>query len=164
MITDQADDKPVELPIAKAPPNQRSGRACKSLLAKTTLPDAGTDEQYQQPRDPRFDPRCNGSNDARHFVRNYAFLDEVKKKELDELNKALRKEKDPVKREKIKMTIGRCKNKMIDLKNKATKTKKCDKKAHLVEKYKELKQSGKLSKYLERKRKKLIKRDQKAFS
>jgi ribosomal RNA-processing protein 36 len=123
----------------------------------------------QQWRDPRFDPRCNGSNDPRHFYRNYAFLDEVRKRELDELQRALKKEKDPEKRDKIKMAITRYRNKMIDRQQKQkfnAKKKRGfkEKKVELIEKFKQLKESGKLTKYLERKRKKLLKRDQKLFS
>lgn len=151
MATMEDDDKPLELPIIT--------RTSKKSKRPTTIDDT-------RPRDPRFDPRCAGSNDPRHFIKNYSFLEDVRKKELDTLNKAVRKERDPTKKDQIKMTITRYKNKMIDIKNKAKPKAKgsCEKKTNLVEQYKELKQSGKLTKYLERKRKKLIKRDQKSFA
>ena len=147
---DHDDDRPLEVPFAKKPIRDKGG---KNYFHETNAP-----------RDPRFDPRCAGSSEARHFVRNYAFLDDVRQKEMAELEKALKREKDSRKRDKIKMALGRYRNKMIDLRNKAEpKRKRSDKKAHLVQQFKELKEAGKLSKYLERKRKKLIKRDQKAF-
>lgn len=142
-------------------------------------------------RDPRFDPRCSGSNDFRHFVRNYAFLDQVRQDELAQLERAFKKEKDPEKRNKIKETIRRLKNKLVENNNKSKKLelisqlkaeksdptptsskgrkrpkniKKSDiKKSLLVQKFKELKESGRLSKYLERKRKKLINQDKKSL-
>lgn len=99
-------------------------------------------------------------------MRNYAFLDEVRLKELNELQKALRKEKDPEKKQKINMTIARYRNKIIDREQKTQKKTRLNsnqKKEHLVAKFKDLKESGKLTKYLERKRKKLLKQDQKSF-
>lgn len=146
------DDRPIELPIVKG-----SRRRAK----------VGTDpRQDTGPRDPRFDPRCSGSDEVRHFVRNYSFLNEIKQRELDELQKALSREKDPEKKAKIKMTITRYRNKMIDWQQKQdfnSKKKRGSKakKEELLKKFKDLKESGKLTKYLERKRKKLLKRDQK---
>lgn len=158
----EVDDRPLELPISRH--RQRE-------------PTAGPNT----PRDPRFDPRCAGSNDVRHFVRNYAFLDDVRKEEIAELQKALHKEKDPEKKKKIKMTINRIRNKVVERNNKKAQldlvselkqskggkyknVKKSEiKKELMARKFNELKETGKLSKYLERKRKKLIKRDGKAF-
>lgn len=153
----QQDDRPIELPIKKFNRNRNV--------------------VVESPRDPRFDPRCSGSNDFRHFVRNYSFIDDIRNTEISQLQHALRKEKDPDKRVKIKSTITKMKNKMVETKNKSKrldtisemggkfKVKKSQvKKKLLVDKYKELKDSGKLSKYLERKRKKLINRDGKGFS
>lgn len=134
-------------------------------------------EPVSAPRDPRFDPRCSGSYDFRHFSKNYAFLEDVRKDELNKLQRALNKEKNSEKKAKIKATISRIKNKIVEANNKTKKletTKELKgqqggkyknikksqlKKKLIVDKYKELKESGKLSKYLERKRKKLINRD-----
>lgn len=116
-------------------------------------------------RDPRFDPRCSGSNDFRHFVKNYQFLDEIRGTEISQLERASKRETNQEKRVKIRQTISKLKNKIVENKNKARKLEAGgNKKKLLVDKYKELKDSGKLSKYLERKRKKLIKRDIKRFS
>lgn len=134
-------------------------------------------------RDPRFDSRCKGSSDRRHFIRNYAFLNDMRKDELSKLDKAFKKEKDPEKRSKIKSTMNMLRNKMVELDNQEKQMnttsdmqsssrrssrgrflKKSDiKKKLLVDKFQELKARGKLTKYLERKRKKNLKRDGKAF-
>ena len=153
------DDKPIELPIVKGSEFKKS----RQLERKSTsLPtNAG-------PRDPRFDPRCSGSGDIRHFVRNYAFIDELKEKELGELQKALRKEKDPQRANMIQKAISRHKNKISDHRAKLDQSncqqpKRANKKVELAERYKELKQSGKLPRYLERKRKKILKKDEKCL-
>lgn len=158
----EVGDKPLELPINRH--RQKEPTA-----------------SFNKPRDPRFDPRCAGSNDVRHFVRNYAFLDDVRKEEISELQKALNKEKDPEKRKKIKMTVSRIRNKVVERNNKKARlelvselkqakggkyrnVKKSEIKEELMaRKFNELKETGKLTKYLERKRKKLIKRDGKAL-
>lgn len=133
-------DKPIELPI---------GKKIKKIEDTT---------KYFQPRDPRFDPKCSGSDDRRHFERNYAFVNDLRKKELLELKKAFKNELDPSKKSEIQAAIDRISH-AIDVKIKPKKREK-SKKIELVEQYKNLKKSGKLSKYLERKRKKLIKKDQ----
>lgn len=135
----QDDDKPIELPIVKR--NKR-------------------DNGISKPRDPRFDPKVSGSNDHRHFARNYSFLEQVHKDELKALEKALKKEKDLDKKQKIKSTISRIKNKMVQHSTDTPKEK-LSKKELLVKKFHELKQTGKLERYIQRKRKKLIKRDSK---
>jgi len=152
---DEDDSKPIELPIQKAPSGRR----------RRHNPNP---EQSNTPRDPRFDQRCSGSNDMRHFLRNYAFLDDIKQKELAQLEKELKKEKDPSRKEQIKATISRYRNKFKDHEHKLKrpsnkKPKSQEKKIEIVERYKELKQCGKLSRYLERKRKKILKKDEKCF-
>lgn len=159
----EVEDAPLELPIHHNYQSQE--------------PVAGS----SRPRDPRFDPRCAGSNDVRHFVRNYAFLDDVRKEEIAQLQKALHREKDPEKKKKIRFTITRINNKVVERNNKNAKLelvaelkrakggkyknlKKSDiRQEQMARKFIELKETGKLTKYLERKRKKLIKRDGKAF-
>lgn len=154
MATNEDDEgeQPLELPIV-------TKRTKNSQLNR----DDTQSQRKNGPRDPRFDPKCSGSSERRHFVRNYAFLDEVKKNELDLLQKAAKKEQDPDKRDKIKMAISRFRNKMIvseqQLNPKKARGK--FKKLELADKFLKLKESGKLTKYLERKRKKNIKRDMK---
>lgn len=155
--TSPSDERPLELPIGKRP------KDIKCLEEPV---------EEIEPRDPRFDQRCAGSNDPRHFVRNYSFLDDVRKKELAELKSALRKERDPDKVRDIQSTISRFVHKMehrnsVNLlpgtSSERKQPKKQVKKQIIVEKFRELKETGKLSKYLERKRKKLIKRDGRRF-
>lgn len=130
-----------------------------------------------RPRDPRFDPRCSGSKDSSHFTKNYSFVNDIRRKELNELERAFKKERDGEKKVQIKSTIQRIKNKMVEQENKLKKrqieaeiksahknvSKSYLKKKMIVEKFKELKESGKLTKYLERKRKKLKNRDSKTI-
>jgi len=180
---DGDQDRPLELPILHRPPRQHGSSIAGRSDTKQRPADAPSTSFDNKPRDPRFDPRCNGSSDLRHFVRNYNFLDDIRKTELNELERALRREKDSEKRQKIKLTINRIKNKMVETQNKMKKNEVVDslkqsvakgkkfknirksdlKKSLIVNKFKELKESGKLNKYLERKRKKLIQRDGRAF-
>lgn len=166
MAHGQDDDRPIDLPILTSKIYQRNKHRRDAIMSTAKITSTGiSDQSVTMPRDPRFDPRCSGSNDRRHFIRNYSFLNEVKQNEISELQKSLRKEQDPEKRDKVKMAIARFRNKMIDTDQKFSvkKTRGKLKKVELAEKFKDLKETGKLTKYLERKRKKLLKRDQKSF-
>lgn len=97
------------------------------------------------------------------------------------MKRALRKEKEPEKQERINQTIKRLNSKLAENSNKSKRNQliselkaKSNNKWHnvrksditkklLVAKFKELKETGKLTKYLERKRKKLINRDKKSM-
>lgn len=224
---DDDNDRPLELPILKQPANRYNSRQQQTYRVDSASQSHSQREHVTHPVDPRFNPKCSGSNDLRHFAKNYAFLDEIRQKEIEQLEKALRREKDGNKKDQIKLTLNRLRNKVVENKNKQKRlevidelrskgkgsskrgnynyvhktpqrepssskllpstqqqsdtnpishnraqerrpptnrnkfVKKSDiKKRMLVEKYKELKGSGKLSKYLERKRKKLISRDE----
>lgn len=163
-MADSDDNKPLELPLVTGARLKRQQTSENPRKSKDTVTATTT---INTPRDPRFDPRCSGSNDPRHFIRNYSFLDDVRQKELNELQQSLKREKDHERKEKIKMTISRYRNKINDYQEKREHTNKRkttrDKKSQIVERYKALKQSGKLSRYLERKRKKLIKKDERSF-
>lgn len=130
-----------------------------------------------RPRDPRFDPRVAGRSNPK----NYTFLNKVRQDEIGSLKRALRKEKEPEKQERINQTIKRLNSKLAENSNKSKRNQliselkaKSNNKWHnvrksditkklLVAKFKELKETGKLTKYLERKRKKLINRDKKSM-
>lgn len=58
------------------------------------------------PRDPRFDPLC-GSYDRDTFKSNYQFLNETRKKERTALERELREEDDPKRKQKIKFLMQR---------------------------------------------------------
>lgn len=134
-------EKPIEIPIGRKP---------ITLVKDTNVP--------QKPRDPRFDPKCSGSGDKRHFDRNYAFINEMRQKELAELKKAFKKESDREKRSEIQAAIGKISHALPGDHNQP-KDRRRNKKLELVEQYKDLKKSGRITKYLERKRKKMIKKD-----
>jgi len=130
-----------------------------------------------RPRDPRFDPRC-GEFKSSKFRENYDFVFSLKEEELTTLRQSLRETNDPEEKEKIKFLIQRQKNQIrdhklqLELKKKrdlekeeALKAaqegqkpfymKKKDKKmTELVDKYLELKSSGRLQKHIEKRRKK----------
>ena len=129
-------------------------------------------------RDPRFEEEC-GSFNEKQFQEDYKFLEDLREQEMKALKKKLKKEDDP--KEKLKLfkvkaslenqereAVNRKKEKEIidKLKKEAEEKtgkpwiKQSDiKAAKYVEKFQALKKSGKLQKYLERKRKKNVVRD-----
>lgn len=129
-------------------------------------------------RDPRFE-ETSGDFDEDKFQKRYSFLNEMREKERRQLAKLVRREKDPEKKEslvKLKQRIdnqyvSQCqreneKRVVVDLKKEEKeKTGKkyvrdSDVKAALiVQKFQQLKKSGKLSRYLEKKRKKNAAKD-----
>nr|CAG4644329.1 EOG090X0E8U [Lepidurus arcticus] len=84
---------------AKLRPNQP--------LANTVKPRA--------PRDPRFDPLC-GEYKERSFRNRYDFINEMRMKELGQLQKELREEENPKRKEKVKYLIQRLKNQVREQK------------------------------------------------
>lgn len=60
-------------------------------------------------RDPRFDPKC-GEFDARKFKDNFAFVDEIKQRELVELRDRLKHSDDFKEQKKMKYLIQRMQN------------------------------------------------------
>lgn len=60
-------------------------------------------------RDPRFDPKC-GEYDAKKFKDNFAFVDEIKQRELVELRDRLKHCDDFKEQKKIKYLIQRMQN------------------------------------------------------
>jgi ribosomal RNA-processing protein 36 len=131
-------------------------------------------------RDPRFEESC-GQLDEDQFNKDYDFLNEIREKEKKMLAKAAKKEKDPEKREELVKLKQRIDNQSVSqqqrqqekevieqLKNQqkektgSTYVKRSDvKSALLVQKFQQLKKSGKLKKYLEKKRKKNVAKDRK---
>ena len=123
-------------------------------------------------RDPRFEETC-GQFDEDQFQKDYEFLNEIREKERKTLAKAAKKEKDPEKRDTLTKLKQRIDNQDVslrqrqaekrlieDLKNQNKEetgnsyVKRSDLKAAiLIQKYQQLKKSGKLNKYLEKKRK-----------
>ncbi|KAH9414102.1 ribosomal RNA processing protein 36 homolog [Dermatophagoides pteronyssinus] len=151
------------------------------------------DKSTKKFRDPRFDEQC-GQFRPDKFEQNYHFLTDIRRKELDDLRRRLKKAKNPETKEKIRFLIQRTTNQIQAdeereqtkrIRQKLTKTEQVDhseqtnepksdhssnrkfvnkseiKRTKLLEKYKQLKESGGLQKYLERKRKKLTAKDRK---
>lgn len=160
-------------------------------------------------RDPRFDSKC-GEFDAKKFKDNFAFVDEIKQRELVELRDRLRASDDFKEQKKIKYLIQRMQNqdtesKKLKIREQIRKEEKEEivtarkegkvpryktdrkqiasgqafrymlfnvfsfflgerKAQELVRQYLELKESGKLNKHLEKRRKKNVSRDRKKFS
>ncbi|XP_021003089.1 ribosomal RNA processing protein 36 homolog [Parasteatoda tepidariorum] len=138
-------------------------------------------------RDPRFDD-LSGTFDEELFEENYSFVDDIKRKEREKLEKELENVGDDHKRkQEILYLLLRMKNQ--DIAKKKQKMKKIEdqqlreeimeaaksgkkpympkkselKQKKLVESFQKLKKTGKLDKYLERKRKKIVSKDRKRF-
>ena len=129
-------------------------------------------------RDPRFDG-VSGTYDEKAWKKNYKFVGEIKASEKVQLKTQLHKETDPAEKKKLKLLLQRVQNreKSEQLKEKKEaeaqmereeniarlkqgkkpvyKTKSFRKKEELAEKFVELKESGRLDKYMQKKRKKM---------
>lgn len=126
-------------------------------------------------RDPRFEQSC-GPFDAERFKKRYSFLYELEEKEQKIITRKMNREKDPQKRMELKKVVQSLKGKKVTeqererkiriaerLRQEAVKktgkpfvNKSYLKKFALVDKFQQLKKAGKLDKYIERKRKKLV--------
>lgn len=172
---DSDDDAPVEVSSKK--PVNFLGADKKSSRRNQT-----------ESRDPRFDDRSGKFNNEK-FRGNYEFVFEMRNQELSELKKQLKKpELDSDKKTEIKFQIQRLENKnrstetkkikeeklkkwKIDAKEARKagkmphfKTKKQEKTEELVKQFEVLKQSGKLGKYLEKRRKKVASKGKKKMN
>ncbi|XP_071079437.1 ribosomal RNA processing protein 36 homolog [Haliotis cracherodii] len=135
-------------------------------------------------RDPRFDDMSGNYNEA-IFKSSYAFLDDVKKREKEKLAKQLKKTKNDQKKKELQYLINRMDQQASADKQKQTRKelekdwkkkelgrvvegknpyflKKGDlRKLELAERFKELKKTGKLDKYMGKKRKKNASKEKK---
>lgn len=134
-------------------------------------------------QDPRFSSRA-GDFDERVFGETYSFLQDIKAKEREELAEMIRNEKDPSRQKTLRGLLQkmqnqeaseRIKSKKVELEKQYHKflvSHKGDKKPlylnktekrkiELAERFKELKRAGKLEKYLEKKRKKNVRKERK---
>eukprot|EP01132_Coremiostelium_polycephalum_P006704 gene6704-8301_t len=133
-------------------------------------------------RDPRFD-NLSGSFDERLFRKQYSFLDDIMKRDISNLTKQLELSQDPnekqrlfkmIQSQKSKLRAQLIKDKERELKDKWVEkevdsikkgktpyhlTKKGFREIQLEEKYKSLKESGKLDKFIEKKRKKVASKE-----
>lgn len=135
-------------------------------------------------RDPRFD-ELSGTFNQEKFDEAYSFLDDIKANEKEQLKRELRKTKQLDRKHQLQSLLKRMEQqeaakKSADAKREAERQrkkaemelvkqgkrpfylKKSDKKKlELAERYKELKSSGKLEKYLKRKGKKMASKERK---
>ena len=135
-------------------------------------------------RDPRFDPNC-GDFDDKLFKENYNFVNEYKAGDLKFLKKQLQEEDDSERKKSIKYLIQRTENQLRQLEH--DKSKEDEKKAEieerrnqlkagikpkyisksklkekeLINKYKKLKETGGLDKYISKKTKKNTSKERK---
>lgn len=138
----------------------------------------------QMTRDPRFD-ELSGTFNQEKFDKAYSFLDDIKTNERKCLKKEICKTKQPEKKQQLESLLRRMEQqaaakKSEDAKREAEKKRKKaelelvkqgkrpyylknseKKKLELAEKYKRLKSSGKLEKYLKRKGKKMTNKERK---
>ncbi|XP_071506392.1 ribosomal RNA processing protein 36 homolog [Diadema antillarum] len=133
--------------------------------------------QKPMSRDPRFDD-LSGKFREKLFDKNYKFIEDIREREKQELEKAVKKTKDSQKQHKIQKLLTKMeqeekaknkKQKVRDIEKKLVKKekdlvkegkkpfflKKSDKrKLELAEKFRALKSSGKMERYLAKRRKK----------
>lgn len=133
-------------------------------------------------RDPRFEDSC-GVFDPERFKKKYSFLEEMKQKEERIVMRKMKREKDPEKKTELKKVVQGLKEKQIAEEDKERKriiagqlreeaieqtgkpfvNRSRIKKFALVDKFQQLKKTGKLDKYIERKRKKLVAKARKKY-
>ncbi|KAJ8926008.1 hypothetical protein NQ315_009863 [Exocentrus adspersus] len=138
-------------------------------------------------RDPRFDPLC-GEFDSKTFKSNYKFVNEIREREVKQLEKELKICTDPRRKKTVKLLIQRMSNQIreqqkIDAENRKKyeekmeireklkkgekpvfKKKSVKKLEGLIEKYEELKKTNKLQKHIEKRTKKLSAREKRKLT
>ncbi|XP_017076662.2 ribosomal RNA processing protein 36 homolog [Drosophila eugracilis] len=161
----------------------------REMSTKRQVPFLGAEHRVERKktvelRDPRFDEK-SGTYNAETFKKNYQFVSQIRSKEVGQLKKKLDEVEDDDEKHKIKFTMQRLINKNVEDKKWHTKQKKLKKervgiqKKHnlgqqphyltkkerrakeLVAQFEELKNSGKLNKHLEKRRKKNAAKDRK---
>ncbi|TDG49267.1 hypothetical protein AWZ03_004356 [Drosophila navojoa] len=164
----------------------------REVSAKRQVPFLGAELRAERKketeiRDPRFDER-SGTYDTDTFKQNYKFVTKIRDKEVEQLKKRLDTVKDDEEKLKIKHTIQRLINKNVEDKrwhikqNILKEERKEIQKAHdegrqphyvtkqerrakeLVAQFEQLKETGKLNKHLEKRRKKNAAKDRKRIS
>jgi ribosomal RNA-processing protein 36 len=146
------DEAPTEF-SSKKPPK-------RAFVKRVPVP------RKQRPIDPRFNPRA-GTFKEKHFRKNFDFAFELKDKELAELKKKVKTSEDPEEKRKAKYLIQRMENQKREWQKRLNQPKPVVKDGKkyfpnkretlakdLVDKYEELKGSGKLQGHLEKRRKK----------
>ena len=67
-------------------------------------------KQKRTPRDPRFDDLCGSKFDEDSFNDSYKFLDEIRDREIQELQSMLQEATEPVRKKKLSYLLQRMKN------------------------------------------------------
>ncbi|XP_059613795.1 ribosomal RNA processing protein 36 homolog [Phlebotomus argentipes] len=135
-------------------------------------------------RDPRFDEKC-GEFSRSEFKKRYSFVEDMRAQELAELKANLKKTEDPEEKLKLKHVIQRLDNQLKESKKHRNReetqkaairevqqakdegrtpiytNKKQQKLKELVKQYQDLKETGKLKKHIEKRRKKNASQDRK---
>lgn len=135
-------------------------------------------------RDPRFDD-LSGDYREELFSRSYGFLNDIKHREREKVEKSVKKEKNPEKKKELQFLLNRMKQQELSdnrkeqqkrierdwKKKEQTRVKEGKnpfylkkaerRKLELAEKYKELQKSGKVDAYLGKKRKKTAQKEKK---
>ena len=157
------------------------------ISSKKKVPLMGMGKKFKEKpkfRDPRFDSR-SGYFNGRKFREQYSFVNDIRTDEISKLRQKLNTTEDPEEKKKLKFLIQRNENKNreykkqvnVDEKRKVEKdtikqdrlegkkpyyVKKSTKRAEeLVEKFEKLKESGKLPKHIDKRRKKTKAKDRK---
>nr|CAG4641229.1 EOG090X0E8U [Eulimnadia texana] len=166
--------------------NKNRPREVSSKTKPSITGDNKTVPQKQFRRDPRFDPLCGEFNEKK-FHRNFEFVYEIKKDELQKLKDQLKEETRPREMEKLQYLIQRLQNQIkAEKKRKEDELKRQEEVEQQIEamkqgkspyfakksektkldmkgKFDKLKKEGKLDKYMEKKRKKNAQRDRKSL-
>lgn len=161
----------------------------RELTAKRQVPFVSIEQMKQNKsdeklRDPRFDENCGDFN-VKHFKENYKFLSKIRQKDIMKLRKKLRETTNSDDRKSLQTEIQKLVNKNVEerkwhikqqeLKREKLeiqdaiqkglkphyKTKKERRAKELVTQFEKLKESGKLNKHLEKRRKKNAAKDRK---
>lgn len=161
----------------KARPLEMSSKI--NVHARNPFFQQGNTKQF---RDPRFDPMC-GSFNKEKFHKRYGFVDEIKKKEREQLKEELDNTEDEARKEQIILLLQRMNNQFREKEkrefvekktteeklenkqkvkegNKPIFKKKSEKRLEtLVAQYEHLKKTRKLQKHIEKRSKKLTTRE-----
>eukprot|EP00002_Diphylleia_rotans_P038578 TRINITY_DN879_c0_g2_i1.p1 TRINITY_DN879_c0_g2~~TRINITY_DN879_c0_g2_i1.p1 ORF type:complete len:328 (-),score=127.26 TRINITY_DN879_c0_g2_i1:1340-2323(-) len=171
-------DAPAKKKRRKHAPAEMSSKRPVSVIRKVVEP------LRKRTRDPRFDG-LSGNFSESSFQKQYGFLDEYRKRDMEELDKKRKATKDPMEKERISRALDSMKQQeytkkkkeekhakemewkklQLQLANKGKKPfylKKSDqRKLDLIDRYESLKKSGQLEAFLEKKRKRNASKDHK---
>ncbi|KAK8893757.1 rRNA biogenesis protein rrp36 [Tritrichomonas musculus] len=181
------DEKEIQNPNKKSDQKKVKKKSRSSPLEMSTSKPGGAYDfisSVRQPKmfDPRFQSEC-GEIDQISFVRNYAFLQDNRKSEIQQINQKLKRSRNPEEAQALKRKKQSLEDqfKTFDAKQKDAEDRfqwHIEEKQRILEgkkpfwldkssmrereeqrKFKQLKESGKLNKYFIKKRKKMAQKD-----